>query len=101
VVYIRRNLLEKVARLEHIQWRYWARVRTPDHPLLKKPYSQLSGVDKEKDRVWARKVLSIVLGEIENGARIHGGLTDHLALLHSERCIDIKRIRKILCGTDL
>lgn len=63
------TLLEKLADLEHRQWQSWTayflsnltkenEVRWSEQAL--KNYAQLSEEDKEKDRVYARKVLEIL-----------------------------------------
>lgn len=54
------DLLEKLAELEHKQWQSWAKIRCPEHILIDVPYSKLSEENKEKDRVWARKVIKII-----------------------------------------
>lgn len=69
-----KDLLEKLAELEHKQWISWSKYIAdqliykrikPEDLLTKwhknwKPYSKLSEEEKEKDRVWARKVLEIL-----------------------------------------
>jgi hypothetical protein len=66
------DILEQLADLEHRQWQHWTayflsnltkenEVRWSEQAL--KNYSQLSEEDKEKDRVWARKVLALIKGE--------------------------------------
>lgn len=68
-------LLEQLASLEHDQWCAWAQgmvqteALTPECVLrwqgLFIPYADLSEMDKEKDRAWARKVLEILLFNTE------------------------------------
>ena len=74
-VFLTDELLEKLAELEHRQWAHWIKfehsrnlyVRRKEE--LKKwfaqaetPYNQLSEVEKESDREWARKVLDLLIG---------------------------------------
>lgn len=62
-------LLERLAAEEHQQWSTWAKTMIRDMSpenmerwlnQLATPYDQLSEEDKEKDRVWARRVLDIL-----------------------------------------
>jgi hypothetical protein len=63
-----KQILEKLADLEHQQWMEWSKAiagadekisedRLDKWASLWIPYNKLSEEDKEKDRVWARKVL--------------------------------------------
>lgn len=61
--------LEKLAALEHEQWARWTEHllnnMTPENierwkRLCDTPYEQLSEEDKEKDRVWARRILKLL-----------------------------------------
>lgn len=65
------ELLEKLAELEHIQWSSWVDyelnhlttaniLRWNEQRIT--PYKDLSERDKEKDRIWARKVLKVLKG---------------------------------------
>lgn len=64
------NLLEKLAALEHEQWKHWTKhflkgKHTPNDLRrwlyqIDLSYDELPEEDKEKDRVWARKVLEIM-----------------------------------------
>ena len=65
------NLIEDLADLEHRQWIEWSKViagadekisedRLDKWASLWIPYKKLSEEQKEKDRVWARKVLDIL-----------------------------------------
>jgi hypothetical protein len=63
-------ILEELAQLEHEKWQEWARHILSEETIstqrvqrwarLFVPYSQLSEQEKEKDRVLARRVLSII-----------------------------------------
>jgi hypothetical protein len=73
-------LLEKIAEIEHQQWCLWSKsicghilqdrspMRIRDRILTKhdswellwQPYSELSEEMKEHDRVWARKVITVL-----------------------------------------
>lgn len=62
------KLLEALAALEHEQWRDWTKYMLDNFSdenierwkkQFQKPYDELDDKDKEKDRVWARKVLAI------------------------------------------
>ena len=66
-----RRLIEALANLEHEQWMAWAQTLMDKEPGLSKervarwkkymvPYADLDDDVKEFDRVWARKVLSII-----------------------------------------
>lgn len=68
-----KNKLEELAELEHEQWISWTKSVVKqwkdsdgdfDFLIFKweknwKPYKDLTETEKEKDRKWARKVLSI------------------------------------------
>ena len=76
------KLLEKLAELEHKQWACWTKymldklypIMSPDaladkcrledlhrwERQIKTKYKNLSEEDKEKDRIWARKVLDAI-----------------------------------------
>jgi hypothetical protein len=65
-----REILEKLAELEHKQWVYWSKALASTEKLSKKrlnrwqkmwrPYKELSSKMKEQDRRWAKRVLKIV-----------------------------------------
>lgn len=67
------ELLEVLARLEHVQWVAWSKeiAKTEDisperlerWKRLWKSYSVLSEEQKEQDRKWAKKVLTVLLKE--------------------------------------
>jgi hypothetical protein len=62
-------LRERLAALEHEQWAHWTRYLL-DHPTpenverwrrqIETPYEQLSEAEKQADRVWADRVLSLI-----------------------------------------
>lgn len=63
--------IEQLACEEHAQWCHWARHMldnmTPENVArwrrqIDTPYNELSEEDKEKDRVWARRILSHLNG---------------------------------------
>jgi len=68
-----KELLEKLAELEHEQWMKWASVimryekltqdRVNRWNSLMVPYSQLTESSKEHDREWARKIIPIIADE--------------------------------------
>jgi len=67
-----KELLEKLAALEHKQWAHWTEYmlnNLTDENInrwirqIETPYEKLSDNEKEKDRVWARKVLEIISNE--------------------------------------
>ena len=67
-----KELLEKLAALEHKQWAHWTTYmlnNLTDENInrwtrqIETPYEKLSDNEKEKDRVWARKVLEIISGK--------------------------------------
>lgn len=55
-----KEIIEKLAELEHEQWKSWAKKKDPEHYLVNVPYSELDESDKEKDRHWARKAIQII-----------------------------------------
>ena len=64
-----KELLEKLADLEHTQWAHWTKYMldnlTPKNiarwkKQIKTPYEDLSEEDKEKDREWVYKVIDIL-----------------------------------------
>lgn len=63
-----RPLLERLAELEHVQWRYWAMAVEGEVSAARRerwrgcyvPYAQLSEELKEMDRVWAMRALALV-----------------------------------------
>lgn len=67
------EILEKLAELEHIKWMEWARHLLSEETITTQrvqrwvrnfvPYKELSEIEKEKDRVLARRVLRIIKGE--------------------------------------
>ena len=64
------DLLERLAELEHEQWVAWSKAVADEVSAERRqrweacwvPYAELPDDVKEQDRVWARKVLSM-LGE--------------------------------------
>ena len=64
------SLLERLAELEHEQWVAWSKAVADEVSAERRqrweacwvPYAELPDDVKEQDRVWARKVLSM-LGE--------------------------------------
>ena len=75
----REALLERLAELEHEQWVAWSRAVAPEVDAERRrrweecwiPYPQLPEDVKELDRVWARKVLTLLEanGSQATGAR--------------------------------
>lgn len=60
--------LERLAKLEHEQWAHWTRYMIDNYSpknvegwlrLIHLSYNQLSELEKESDRVWARKILKL------------------------------------------
>jgi hypothetical protein len=62
------GLLEALAEIEHAQWIHWSQHVAADVPIATREEWQCSWVDyselteelKEADRVWARKVVSLL-----------------------------------------
>lgn len=64
------SLLEQLASLEHEQWMEWAKSLMKNENISESrkerweklfiPYSELSEESKEQDRVYARKIISIL-----------------------------------------
>jgi hypothetical protein len=63
------TVLEELAALEHEQWSHWTRYLldnlSPENIArwqrqIETPYRELSEEEKEKDRIWARKVLATI-----------------------------------------
>ena len=69
------SLLEQLADVEHEQWRHWAvsvlgsedisPERANRWSELDRPYSALTEEEKEKDRMWARRVMEIIIQYME------------------------------------
>lgn len=64
-----REIIEKLAELEHEQWAHWTKYmldNLTDENIarwkrqIEAPYEELSEKEKESDREWARKVLKIL-----------------------------------------
>lgn len=64
----RDDLVEDIARIEHEQWVHWSKSMAPEVPPATREKWQKSRVDydqlnddiKEADRIWARKVVSLL-----------------------------------------
>jgi hypothetical protein len=63
------TILEELAALEHEQWSHWTLHLldnlSPENierwrQQIEMPYRELSEAEKEKDRIWARKVLATI-----------------------------------------
>lgn len=74
------DLLEALAELEHIQWRYWAMAVEDEVSAARRerwrecyvPYGRLGEELKEMDRIWAMRALALVerwLAEKEGASR--------------------------------
>jgi hypothetical protein len=63
---LKNKIIEKLAELEHEQWRSWRKHVEEQNPDIQKSiwlqfkYEDLPDAQKEEDRIWARKVLAIV-----------------------------------------
>lgn len=67
------DLVERLAALEHEQWMEWAQAIQREEPISLErarrwqghyvPYADLPEQVKEQDRVYARKVVAVILGE--------------------------------------
>lgn len=78
-----RELVERLADLEHEQWMYWSKSIAEKQNISEEklqswrklwiPYGDLSEEDKEHDRKWARKALGIVENHLQKelGVQIH------------------------------
>jgi hypothetical protein len=64
-----KELLEKLADLEHQQWAHWTQYMLNNFTeeniarwrrQIETPYDNLSEKEKESDRKWAKKVLSLI-----------------------------------------
>lgn len=70
-----KDLLERLAELEHEQWMEWSKTVAPEVSSQRrerwqkywKPYSELPEEVKEQDRVWARKVLKVLIDFLASG----------------------------------
>ena len=70
------RLLEKIAEIEHEQWVSWSKAIAKQENLsperLKRwkkywvPYDELPEDVKEHDRKWARRVLEVILEEVNH-----------------------------------
>ena len=72
----KKELIEKLAKLEHDQWMLWAKDILKSEDITKersdrwkkesfKPYKDLTEEQKDMDREWAEKVYNIVKGYIK------------------------------------
>jgi hypothetical protein len=65
-----KEILEKLAELEHKQWMYWSKALASTEKLSKgrlnrwqemwRPYKELPPKIKAQDKIWAKRVLKIV-----------------------------------------
>jgi len=70
-----KELLEKLAALEHEQWMAWSKAIAEQENISPErlerwkkywvPYEELDEATKEHDRVWARRVLEIIMSTME------------------------------------
>ena len=70
------KLLEKIAEIEHEQWVSWSKAIAKQENLSPErlerwkkywiPYSELPEDVKEHDRKWARRVLEVILEEVNH-----------------------------------
>ena len=73
-----KDIIEELAWLEHMQWMIWSKAvadevsaeRRERWNKLRVPYGELSEVDKNKDRDWARRALRTVCGVDEHNEEI-------------------------------
>ena len=69
-----KSILEKLAALEHEQWAHWTEYMVKSVPVefsnedikrwrrqIETPYEELSEYEKDADRIWASKVLVIIM----------------------------------------
>ena len=62
------DLVEALAEIEHAQWLHWSQSVAPHVPVMTREkwkrswvdYAELTNDLKEADRVWARKVLTLL-----------------------------------------
>ena len=69
------DLVEAVAKLEHKQWVHWSKSLAKDEKISKErlerweklwcSYSRLPEAQKEQDRIWAKKVLKVILNTLQ------------------------------------
>lgn len=95
------ELLESLAALEHDQWLSWAQSVVAEVSEERrerwrnsfKSYDELSETEKEKDRVFARKVLAIIpkeepenekVKELESDLKDYKRMTEHIDRLNAE-----------------
>lgn len=67
---VKKNILEELSELEHIQWEEWSKDISKKENISKDrkdrwkeywiDYDQLDDEVKEEDRKWARKVIKII-----------------------------------------
>jgi hypothetical protein len=66
-----KELLEKLAELEHKQWQHWREGIEKQYPnikhneLLDKEYSELTNIMKDFDRTWAINVITVILQSLK------------------------------------
>ena len=74
------EVIEKLAEIEHIKWMEWARHILSEETITTQrvqrwvrnfvPYAELSEVEKEKDRVLARRVMRILQDSSEDNKEV-------------------------------
>ena len=67
---VKKDIIEKLAELEHKQWMYWSKAMASTEKLsvarlrrwkdLWRPYKDLPAKIRTQDRKWAKRVLKIV-----------------------------------------
>jgi len=77
-------LIEELAELEHIKWMEWARYLLMEEPISTNrvqrwarnmtDYKDLSEMEKEKDRVLARRVIKTLKEKVEQYQRASYGI---------------------------
>ncbi|MFA5745649.1 MAG: hypothetical protein WCX79_00165 [Candidatus Paceibacterota bacterium] len=69
---ISKSTREKLSDLEHQQWAHWTKYMlnnlTPENikrwkEQIETPYNKLTNKEKDSDRVWADKVITIIEGD--------------------------------------
>lgn len=79
-------LIEELAELEHIKWMEWARYLLMEEPISTNrvqrwarnmtDYKDLSELEKEKDRVLARRVIKVLKEKVEQYYKASHGVIE-------------------------
>lgn len=105
------NYKEELSDLEHQQWRSWSHYVANNNKIPKelldkwvinwKPYSELSEIEKDSDRIWADKIMALNSKKISEYCKIKDKTSHDLFKLFAELTgFDIKKFHDVLSETN-